>query len=158
MGLWNQLDAKQRRVVVVPVRISSSADDEEILMGAQAALQQALAREDQTGAVAELEKAVEQAAARVRGHWAEIELHAMPADEWDAAVTTWRAGDDGEINWSKALAPLLAESCVDPDGRDVERWQRTLARPEWSEGDRDALKRGLLQANVISADPFYPKG
>lgn len=158
MTFWEQLQAKQRRLITVPIKISNSAVDEEILMGAQVALQQAVGRDDDTGAAEQLRTRVEEAADAVRAHWADIELHAMPADQWNAAMEAYRAGEDGQVDWAQALAPLLAESCVDPDARDVDRWREMLTRPEWSEGDRDALKRGLLEVNVIAADPYFPKG
>jgi hypothetical protein len=61
-------------------------------------------------------------------------------------------------NWAEALAPLLAESCVDPDLRDAQWWAQQLARPEWSEGDTNALQMALLRLNVDAADPQVPKG
>lgn len=157
MSFWDKLDAKQRERIVVPIKVSDAAADEEILMGAQVALQQAVGRDDDQAVIEHLQRQVEQAALAVRAHWADVELWALPSDEWEAAMMAHRAGEDGAVDWAQALAPLLAESCVDPEGRDVERWQTTLARPEWREGDRDALKRALLSVNVMVADPYFPK-
>jgi hypothetical protein len=155
MGLKDQLEAKKRRRLVVPIQISDPSEDHEIYMGVAVALQQAQQREDNGAVVAQLETQLVAAGEKVRSHYADVELLAMRRDDWNAAMAAWQGDDD--IDWAEALAPLLAESCVDDDLRSVEWWRQQLGRDEWTEGDTDALKSGLLQLNVMRMEARYPK-
>lgn len=155
------LEAKERRRMVVPIQVSDATADHEAWMGIYVAIEAAKNRNDDAVVVA-LRAQLGEASDKVQSHWASIELEALPSDEWEKASRVWRSeadatDSDNDMDWAKALAPLLAESCTDPELRDVEWWQTQLARPGWSEGDRDALKVALLRLNVSALEPHVPK-
>lgn len=156
MSLRERLAAKTRRRLVVPILVSDPSTDQHTLSGAMVALQVAQNREEtQPGEVENLTKAVQEAADAVKAHYVEVHLQALSAPDWEAAQAKW-AGDT--IDWSAALPPLLAESCVDEELQDEQWWQERLADEAWSEGDIDALRRALLLLNVSAVDPSVPKG
>lgn len=156
MSLRERLEAKQRRRLTVPILVSDPSADQHVLNGAMVALQVAQAREEpQADEIEILGKAQEEAAAAVQSHFADVELQAMSGNDWEAAMAAW-SGE--EIDWPKALAPLLAQSCVDAELQDEQWWAERLADPAWSEGDRDTLKMALLRLNVTAANPIVPKG
>lgn len=153
--LREQLASKQRKRLIVPIQVTDASADHEQWMAVAMSLELARNRDD-TGTVAILERELADASDRYRAHWVQVEMQAMSADDWESAMQQWHGGD--EINWAEALAPLLAESCVDPTLRDVAEWRERLSSPEWTLGDRDALRAGLLQLNVMGASPVVPKG
>jgi hypothetical protein len=163
MSLRQRLEEKQRRRLVVPIRVSDPAADQAEAETLQAAFNVAVAAEDK-GTVEGLRKQLVEAADRIRSHWAEVELEAMPRDQWREATSTWQTVETTEdgpqvvTNWAEALAPLLAESCTDPELKDAGWWAAQLDRPEWSEGDTNALQLALLRLNVDAIDPQVPKG
>ena len=162
MSLRQQLEEKQRRRLVVPIRVSDPKDDQAQAETLQAALSVAIAAED-TGTIDGLQQQMLEVADRIRSHWAWVELEAMPRDQWRAVTSAWQTVDTTEdgpqvvTNWAEALAPLLAESCTDPELKDADWWAGQLDRPEWSEGDTNALQIALLQLNVDAVNPQVPK-
>jgi hypothetical protein len=163
MSLKERLEGKQRRWLMVPILVSDPSEDQAALSALLVALNAAAGRDD-AGAVAQLQPQAEAHADKVRSHWVEVKLLSLPADEWRVATSVWQTvevSDDGPevvTNWAEALAPLLAESCADPELQDAEWWAGQLQQPGWSEGDRNALKLALLRLNVEAADPQIPKG
>lgn len=163
MSLRSRLEEKARRRLTVPILVSDPSEDQAQAQALYAAFQAATGAQN-AEAAKKHEAEFEEAAARIRSHWADVELQAMPRDEWRAANSAWQTVETTEdgpqvvTDWAQALAPLLAESCVDPDLRDVQWWAEQLARPEWSEGDTNALQMALLRLNVDAADPQVPKG
>jgi hypothetical protein len=156
VSLRERLEAKQRRRLTVPVLVSDPSADQHVLNGAAVALQVAQARDEpEEGEIETLRKAQEDAIAAVQANFVEVEVQAMSSTDWEAAMAAW-SGD--EVDWSAALAPLLAQSCVDEELRDEQWWGDCLAGPAWSEGDLDALKMALLRLNVTAASPTVPKG
>ena len=162
MTLREQLEAKKRRRAVVPVLVSDMTEDGNQLAAFQHA--HALAAEAGRDAEAELLLAdMEAQAEKVRGHWVDVELMALPPAEWEAATATWQTiqvQDDGPtavMDWAEALPHLLALSCVDESMRDVAAWKPLLADGVCNLGEVDALKRALLHLNVEAADPRVPK-
>lgn len=163
MTLREQLEAKKRRKAVVPVLISDATEDGNKL----AAIQHAHALAVEAGRDAEaslLEADAEAQAEKVRAHWVDVELWALPAAEWEAAVTAWQTiqvRDDGPtavIDWVEGLPHLLALSCVDESMRDPSVWRSLFDSEAWNEGEVDSLKRAILHLNVQAADPHVPKG
>lgn len=157
-GLREKLEAKQRRRLVQPIQITDSSADQQTWMGVTAALQVAQNKpegERDDKAIANLQRQLDEAWERVRSHYADVELQSMPRDDWNAAMLEWQ-GEDG-IDWAAALAPLLANSCTDPDLQDVEWWKGQLEQDSWSEGDTNALRMALLMLNVDSLDARLPK-
>lgn len=161
MSLRDRLEAKQRRRLSVPILVSDPSEDQAALNTLAIAYQAAVGREDESAKVLKVQ--VEEQAAVTAGHWAQVELQALPRTEWNAVYGAWQSvqvTDDGPemvTDWAEALAPLLAESCVDPELRDEKWWAGQLARPEWSEGDTLALRLALLRLNVEAVDPQVPK-
>lgn len=160
-ALRDLIGTKQRRRMTVPIQISDPSEDHEIWLGLQVALESAKRREDDA-ATALLRTQLDEATQRIQEHWAGIELQALPYELWETVSQVWRgevdqADADGGIHWPEALAPLLAESCVDPDLQDADWWREQLAQPGWSEGDRDTLKLALLRLNVATWEPNIPK-
>lgn len=156
MSLRDQIAAKQRRQAEVPIQITDPTKDHEAWVGIATALELARQREDNAAEVERLEAQLAEAHERLQANWTTITLLALPGDDWEAAMHQWQGED--EVNWSEALAPLLAASCEDPELRDAQWWQEQLSRPEWSEGDIAVLRMGLLQLNVSVLEPRAPKG
>jgi hypothetical protein len=162
MSLRERLEAKTRRRLSVPVLVSDPSEDQGELQTLLVALQAAQGRDDEEAA-ARLRAQAEAQADKVRAHWAEVELQAMPKAEWRAANALWQTVETTEdgpqvvTNWDEALAPLIAQSCVDPELQDPEWWAEQLAKPEWSEGDSHTFQLAILRLNVESADPQVPK-
>lgn len=162
MSLRSRIEEKTRRRLTVPIRVSDPSEDQAQAQTLYAAYQAAVGAQD-ADAAAKHEVELEEAAARIRSHWVDVEMQAMPRDEWRAATSAWQTVESTEdgpqvvTNWAEAMAPLLAESCVDPELRDADWWAEQLNRPEWSEGDTNALQMALLRLNVDAADPQVPK-
>jgi hypothetical protein len=158
-SIREQLEAKQRRRLVQPIQITDPSADQQAWMGITSALQIAMGKsgEDRNEAlIGQLEKQLEDAHARWRSHYADVELQSMPREEWEAAQAKWQ-GDKG-IDWAKALAPLLELSCVDESLQDADWWESRLNDAAWSEGDTDSLRAAILILNVDGVDPRVPKG
>lgn len=162
MNLRERLEAKTRRRLQVPVLVSDPSQDQADLSTLLTALRAAQGRDD-ADAAAVLTVQVTEQAEKVQEHWAMVELQALPRDEWRAVNRVWQTVETTEdgpqvvTNWAEALAPLVAESCVDPDLRDEDWWAEQLAKPGWSEGDTNALQLALLRLNIESVDPQVPK-
>jgi hypothetical protein len=157
-GLFERLEAKQRRRLVQPIQITNPGPDQQVWMGVTAALQVAQNKPDDErddAAITNLQKQLDDAWERVRSHYVDVELQSMPRADWNAAMTEWQ-GEDG-IDWAEALAPLVAACCVDPDAQDPERWRALLAQESWSEGDINSLRMAVLALNVDGLDARLPK-
>ncbi|HEY9417676.1 MAG TPA: hypothetical protein VIQ30_23195 [Pseudonocardia sp.] len=163
MTLREQLEAKKRRKAVVPVLVSDATEDGNQLAAYQHA--HALAVEAGRDADAALLLVdIEDQVAKVRAHWVDVELVALPPAEWEAAVAAWQTiqvQDDGPtavIDWTEGLPHLLALSCTDESMNDPEVWKTLITGGAWNEGEVDSLKRAILHLNVDAADPHVPKG
>lgn len=155
MSLRDRLANKTRRVLEQPVLVSDPSEDHQALLQVTAALHLAQGQGDEDAAQrlrAELDAATE----RVQGHWVPIRLQALPSSDWEAAHAEYN-GAEG-IDWTRALPPLLAASCVDPELQDEQWWATTLAGDQWSAGDTASLQVALLRLNTEYADPLIPKG
>jgi hypothetical protein len=153
------LDSKQRRRLVVPIQVTDPTEDQEAWVGAMQALTIARSKDDdeqRPDYMAQLSKQLDEAEARIKTHFANVELQSLPSAEWEAANAAWR-DDEGDVNWAEALAPLLAASSVDEDLRDAEYWQELMSRDTWTEGDTDSLRAAILKLNVEAFDARVPK-
>ena len=163
MSLRDRLEGKARRRLSVPVQISDPTEDFRDLNGAAVALEAARTRSAPEEELAPLRALVEELSEKVKQHWAPLELQALHAAEWEIAASNWQkieVNEDGPVSvmdWTAALPPLLAESCVDPDLKDAEWWAEQLAKPHWTEGDLDALRAAILQLNIDAAGAQAPK-
>lgn len=161
-SLRDQLERKQRRRAVVPVLLSDHSADVADLNGITVALNAAREAGDTPTAEA-LQPQLDEAAERVKSHWAQVELQSLPPAEWEAAVGAWQTielRDDGPtavMDWDAGLPALLALSCTDEGLQDADWWKDQLSSERWSEGDIDALKRAVLTINIDAAEPRAPK-
>lgn len=153
MSVRAQLEAKQRRKLDVPVLISDPSADQEALLQVVAALGMARSRNE---SVQELERQQEESAARLEAHWVRVPLQQLPPAEWEAITATCQT--EAGTDWSKALPPLLAASCLDEELKDEAWWAGMLDGGTWSVGEINTLKLALLRLNVEAADPLVPKG
>jgi hypothetical protein len=162
MSLRERLEAKARRRLSVPVLVSDPSQDQAELNTLFVALSAAKGRDDEDAAALLLAQ-VEDQTEKVQSHWALVWLQSLPKDVWREVNAAWQTvettedGPEVVTNWDEALAPLIAESCEDPDLQDEKWWSDQLAKPGWSEGDTNAFKLALLRLNVDAADPQTPK-
>jgi hypothetical protein len=104
---------------------------------------------------ASLKEATDRLAATV----VEVEVQALPADEWDAIFGPIEPDEDGELDITDLHAALLAASCVDPELRDESWWREQLGRDDiWSKGDRLTITNVLLQLNIYGPPGVPGKG
>lgn len=156
MSIKDLLAAKQRRRLVVPVQISNPAADQEEWLGVYHAIEAAKSREDADPKELEsLQVQLLECSDKLQAHFVKVELQALSADEWEAAAKVFEGDDD--FDWKSGLPVLMAESCVDTELQDAEYWRETLQRPEWTDGERDALKSAILRLNVHADQGHVPK-
>jgi hypothetical protein len=106
-----------------------------------------------------LRQALKDANDRAAATVVEVEVQALPADEWDAIFGPIEPDENGELDITDLHAALLAASCVDPDLRDEAWWKEQLARDDiWSKGDRMTITNVLLQLNVYGPPGIPGKG
>ena len=151
MGMWDLIEAKQRRKARHPILVGD-------LEAAAAEIAPIRARLDASKDPAEQESLRADIKAVFERQTAWIDLQSLSMDEWDELVGELEPDDEGGIDLLPVLAPVLAASCVDPEGRDVERWSQQLKRPEWSVGDKRALAQKLLELNVYAPTGGPGKG
>lgn len=162
MSLRSLIEAKQRRTAKLPILVGDLAAAAAEVATFRAALEvhqqvssQRLGDDGQPseedaateeGLRAQLAAAKERQAACV----VEVELQALPADEWDALFGPIEPDESGDLDMTAIHAPLLAASCVDPELQDVEWWARQLKEPRWTRGDRGAISQVLLDLNCYA--------
>lgn len=162
MSLWDLIEARQRRTARLPILVG----DPSAAMAEIAKVQEAIRRHAESVAGREPTEDEAAEAERLRGEaqaaldrraatvvW--VELQSLPTDEWDGMVAGLEFRENGLPNIRPVLAELLAASCVDPDGQDVERWAKVLKRPDWTEGDSASAEARLFELNLYapSGDP-----
>ena len=161
MGLRDLIEGKQRRTAKVPILIGNPSAAAGEVATFQVALAAHLAEIDgkkragkkptkadqdrEKQLRADLEESMQRQAALV----VDVEVQSLPEDEWEAALATLpeEARDSYELN--DILAVLLAASCVDPELQDAGWWTEQLKRPTWTDGDKSAISRTLLELNVF---------
>lgn len=165
MSLREQIEAKQRRTAKLPILVGDlAAATAEVgnLITVLAVLDQAPAEEKAKPAhkrrVAKAKKDLEAARERQDGCVVEVELQAMPADDWEALVGPLEPDEAGELDLSQIHAVALGASCVDPDLQDSEWWQLQFKQPHWTQGDRAAISQVLMQLNWFAPSRIPGKG
>ena len=154
MSLRALIEGKQRRTAKLPILVGDlhAASAEVATLRAALQIQQAQrgARAKPTKAQektrADLQAALERQAACV----VEIELQALPDDQWDVLFADLQEDESGELDLASIHAPLLAASCTDPELQDAEWWAEQLKQPHWSKGDRASISATLLQLNTYT--------
>lgn len=155
LSLLEQLAAKTRRRVVVPVETSPATEDQ--LLRANTV---------RTELVAAAIKAEETTVARLTADLEAIEgenqamvaFTAMAAEDFEkvAALYPSPEGRDAGMDWVVAL-PVVAALCADdPQLQESDTWDRLLV--PWSHGERLTLWGALLRLNVNAPEPHVPKG
>jgi hypothetical protein len=162
VSLRDLIEAKQRRTTTWPLLVgnpSAAAAEVETFRKALAVHQAMLAERKKTGKRptkadnqreeelrADLKASLDRATATV----VHIELQSLPDHEWEALFGDLEPEENGDLDLTSILAPLLAASCVDPDLQDVDWWTEQLKRPEWTDGDKATVSRTLLELNVFA--------
>lgn len=162
MSLRDLIEAKQRRTVTWPLLVgnpSAAAAEVETFRKALDLHQAGVAEKRKGGKrptkadlqrdgqlKSDLKAALERMAATV----VNIELQSLPEDEWEALFGSIEPDGDGEYDLRPIHAVALAASCTDPDLQDVDWWAEQLRRPEWSDGDKAAISRTLLELNIYA--------
>jgi len=156
------IEAKQRRTANWPLLVgnpSAAAAEVDTFRKALAAQQRMLALKKEAGkrpTKAETQRAevmrndlkasLDRAAAAV----VNVELQSLPDHEWEALFGDLEADEHGELDLGPIHAALLAASCTDPELQDADWWTEQLKRPEWTDGDKAALSRLLLELNAFA--------
>lgn len=170
MSLRALIEAKQRRTATWPLLVgnpSAAAAEVETFRKALAAHQALLTQKKQDGGKptkaenareeqlrADLQASLERATATV----VHVELQSLPDDEWEALFGELEPDDQGDIDLTEILAPLLGASCTDPELQDAGWWAEQLKRPEWTDGDKAAVSRTLVELNVFAPSGALGKG
>lgn len=155
MSLRDRLEAKQRRVSVVPVHISDPGPDYDTLQGVRVALAYADTKtgEDRDEAVVEsLRRQEAESEAAVAEHVVSVTLQALERADWRAVLD--RVETSG---WDDILPDVIADSCVDEELRDAGWWRTQFGRPEWADGDVMAFRLALGELNTAAPQAHAPK-
>lgn len=159
MSLWDLIEAKQRRTATWPLLVgdpSAAAAKVEEARRTLALHEATLDQKKQQGKKptaadkkrsdtlrADLKAAAEGFTSTV----VKVELQSLPDDEWEALFADLEADDNGDLDIRPIHALCLAGMCVDPELRDAERWAEQFKKPTWTDGDRAALSRLILELN-----------
>lgn len=162
MTLRDLIEAKQRRTVTWPLLVgnpSAAAAEVETFRKAYDLHQAALAEKRRAGkrpTKADLQREgkvkadLKAALGRMAATVVNIELQSLPDDEWEGLFGSIEPDENGEFDLGPIQAALLAASCIDPDLQDADWWAEQLKRPEWTDGDKAAISRTLLELNVYA--------
>jgi hypothetical protein len=170
-GLRERIEAKARRTATLPLQVGDVAAAAAEVATFRAALQAHLAvlqeRAEAGGgepAAEDLERTgqlradLAEANRRQADTVAQVQLQALPSDQWEALASSARRDEDGDIDLEDVLGELLAASVVDQDLADADWWTGQLARPEYSRGDRLAIVNILVALNLHTPDGSQGKG
>lgn len=162
MSLRDLIEAKQRRTVTWPLLVgnpSAAAAEVETFRKALDTHQTLLTEKRKAGKrptkaelqregqlKADLRASLERLSATV----VNIELQSLPEDEWEALFGGIEPNQDGDLDLGPIHAALLAASCIDSDLQDADWWAEQLKRPEWTDGDKAAISRTLLELNIYA--------
>ena len=165
MSLRELIEAKQRRTAKHPILVG---DPEPVraeitnLLTALAALGQVNEAKAATAAhkrrLSKLRAQLKAAQERAEACVVEIELQALPADDWEALVGPLEPDESGELDLSEIHAVALAEMCTDPELRDAEWWSLQFKQPHWTQGDRAGISRVLMDLNWAAPSRVPGKG
>jgi hypothetical protein len=162
VSLRELIEAKQRRTAKWPLLVgnpSAAAADVESARRALVLHEEALDRKKQAGKKPtvterkrgeELRADLKAAVDRFGAVTVDVELQALPDDEWEALFDPLEEDANGEIDMSSILAPLLAASCTAPELQEEQWWAEQLRKPSWTDGDKAALSRTFLELNTYA--------
>lgn len=160
MSLRALIEGRQRRTASLPILVGDlgAAAREVATFRAALQAQQQKAGGKDTAAVKKARRELEQAQERQAACVAEVELQALPADEWEALFGPIEPDEDGGLDLSEIHAVALAASCIDPELQDADWWAEQLKGPQWTSGDRAAITQKLLELNTFAPTGFPGKG
>lgn len=166
-GILEQLRAKTRRHVVVPVETKAPTEEQELRANeVRTRLVAAVIRRETaaSGTVAwrEASEDVDRLQAELEAVEAEnqvqIAFTAMDSEDFEkiAAVYPSPEGRDAGMDWKAAL-PVVAAICADdPELQEDTVWKGLLE--QWTHGEKLALWGALLRLNINTPEPYIPKG
>lgn len=90
--------------------------------------------------------------------YVEVGFAAVESEVWEKIAATHPApeGEDGGLDWRKALPVVAALCCEDESMQDDEAWTEVLA--PWSHGEKVGLWGALLSINAQAPAAHLPKG
>lgn len=147
MGLRELIEEKQRRTAKLPILVGHPGQIAARVSAVQEALQAATTAEEWDRRRGELEDATEAQAGLVA--W--VDVRSLPDDQWDAVIGDLDLDEQGLPDLTPVLPVLLAASC--DEQQDAEWWAEQLARPEWTDDEKAAVKLRLLELNM-----YVPSG
>lgn len=80
----------------------------------------------------------------------QVQVTALPDDEFDMLWADVEPNDDGRLDSDELRAAFLAASCVDEELQDPAWWLEQLSLPSWSKGDKLAVDKYLLDLNMAT--------
>jgi hypothetical protein len=161
-SLRERIEAKARRTAMLPILVGDAAASTAAVTEALRQLQnhQATKPEEPDEAYGaeeqRLRDAVQEAVRAQQEMVVQVELQALPADEWEAVFGGVEPDENGELALDEFRAALLAACCVDADLRDEDWWAQQLSGPQWTKGEKVAADRVLLDLNLTA--PAGPPG
>lgn len=158
LSLREQIEAKDRRRIFVPVQLSDPGVD---AARARDLNTLALAAEVDGSSVEQLAEAVaarDTALAAVDAHFADVEFRALVPDEFEALINRHTDGE-GDLNRRALCAELAAACAVDESVKDADWWAAQFEGGTWSKGEFDGLYMRLFtELNYSAPSRSVPKG
>lgn len=145
--LRERLAQKARRRTVQPVQIAPATPEEVELVATLAVA--AVAGNDVDAAPLEAMRAE---------RYVEVGFTALDDEVWEKVAATHPSpeGEDGGLDWRKALPVVAALCCEDESMQDDDAWVEVLA--SWSHGEKVGLWGALLAINSQAPAAHLPKG
>jgi hypothetical protein len=149
--LRERLAAKDRRRTVQPVQLTEPTPEESDLIATLTMLAVTEGRELTADELAPLD-------ALRSERYVDVGFAAVDSDVWEKIAATHPAaeGEDGGMDWRRALPVVAALCCEDESMQDDEAWLDTLA--SWSHGEKVGLWGALLSINAQAPAAHLPKG
>lgn len=163
-SLRERIEAKARRTASLPILVGDAASGMAAVTEALRQLQNhqsAAPSEPGEEFVAEesrLKAVLQEALAAQQELVVNVELQALPDDEWEAVFGGVEPDENGELALDEFRAALLAACCVDEDLRDEAWWEKQLSGPQWTKGEKIAADRILLDLNLSAPAGTPGKG
>lgn len=156
MSIREKIAARTRRRVVVPIELGQLPDEEQRrVVELQAAMLLAI-RDGEKDRAEELQDDIDALKAQVV---AEVQFQALEPGEFEKVTAAYPSaeGEDGGLDWHKALPVLAALCAIDEELQDDAWWAEQLTAT-FTHGEKLALWQALLHINTSTPNPYIPKG